>query len=58
MSDDDYLRRRTQEQLTNNPHTQHLTDSQASYHERTKVNNEMDRIRAEEQRRRDDERRR
>jgi len=52
MSQEDYLRRTTQQQLINNPHTQKLQDHQADYFTRTTVNNEMDRIRREEEEKR------
>jgi hypothetical protein len=50
MSHDDFLRRTTQEHLINNPHTQKLTpEQQPDYHDRTVINNEMDRIRREQE---------
>ena len=52
MSLEDYLRRTTQEQLRNNPHTQHVQPHQADYWTRTTINNEMNRIRKEEDERR------
>ena len=51
MSNDDYLRKQAQEQLQNNPNSQNVTEQQVkNYHDRTVINNEMDRVRADQQR--------
>lgn len=53
----DYLREQTRIQLQNYPHTQHIRAGEADAWTRQTVNNEMDRIRAEEERKRNEQRR-
>lgn len=52
MSQEDYLRRQTQQQLINHPNTQKLQSHEADYFTRTTVNNEIDRVRREEEEKR------
>lgn len=51
MSNDDYLRRSVEEALRNNPQTQKVTEQQVpNYHDRTTINNHMDKVRADQSR--------
>lgn len=53
MSNDESLRQQTQEQVRNNPHTEKVTPSQVSDdHDRNVINNEIDRVRREQEQRR------
>lgn len=47
---DDYLRQQTQIQYQNYPHTQHVRVGEADAHTRQVINNELDRLRAEQER--------
>lgn len=47
---DDYLRQQTQIQYQNYPHTQHVRPGEADAHTRQVINNELDRLRAEQER--------
>jgi len=52
MSNDDYLRQQTQNGLINNPSTEKVTESQVpNAQDRQVINNEMDRIRREQEER-------
>ena len=52
MSNDDWLRRQTEEQMRNHPHTPKVTDTEVrDYHDRTVINNHIDRVRRESERR-------
>ena len=52
MSQEDFLRRQTQQTLINHPNTQKLQSQEADHFTRITVNNEMDRIRREEEEKR------
>lgn len=46
MSQDDYLRRQTEEQVRQQPSTEKVTEYQVpNHHNRTVINNEIDRVR-------------
>lgn len=47
---DDFLRKQTQIQHQNYPHTQHVRPGEADAHTRQVINNELDRLRAEQER--------
>lgn len=52
MSNDDYLRRQVEEQLRQQPQFPKLTEQQVpNYHDRTVINNEIERLRKEQERR-------
>lgn len=54
MSNDEFLRQQTQEQLRSSPHTEKATEQQVpNYLDRTVINNEIDRVRQELDRKKD-----
>lgn len=52
MSNDDYLRRQIEEQQRQNPQMPTRTEQEVpNYHDRTVINNEIERLRKEQERR-------